>query len=528
MTHDRQREQQLWLIAALQDAEAFDHPVDEIQLIETHISYVLLTGRFAYKIKKALNLGFLDFSTLDRRRRCCEEELRLNRRTAPEIYLDVVPVAGTPQQPRMAGTGTAMEYAVKMRQFPQQAVAIHLMKRGKLTAEHMDGIAATLAAFHGSVAVAGADASWGAPQQVRRQVLDNFDAIAPTLTNDEDTHCLAALRRWSEQAFSALTPALAARKADGFIRECHGDMHLGNLAVLDDHIAAFDCIEFNPDLRWIDVISEAAFLVMDLEDHGRTDFAWRFLNTYLEHTGDYGGMAVMACYKAYRAMVRAKVSRIRLCQSGIGDTERADLEQEYQGYIRLAEGCTKPNPIRLIITHGLSGSGKTTVARELAAQLGAAHIRSDIERKRLYGLAPTQHSGSGIDEGLYSREAGELTYARLAELAADLLGSGYTVIVDAAFLHGAQRARFQTLAEERGVPWIILDVHAPEQQLRTRITRRLARREGASEADLAVLESQLQHRDPLTEAEQACAVAVDTSLAPDPAGLLSRLAALSA
>lgn len=527
MTLHRQRELQLWLIAALQDARAYDHPADDMELIETHISYVLLSGQFAYKIKKALDLGFLDFSTLEKRRHCCEEELRLNRRTAPRLYLEVLPVTGSPHRPHMGGTGTAIEYAVRMQRFSQRAVAAYLMKDGKLTMDHMDQIAATLAAFHGTVDVAGAESPWGTPQLIRQSVMDNFDAIAPGSGTGDDWERLAALRNWSEHTFITLEPVLAARRGYGFIRECHGDMHLGNLVMLDGHITAFDCIDFNPALRWIDVISEAAFLVMDLEDHGRGDFAWRFTNAYLEHTGDYRGMAVMAFYKTYRAVVRAKVNRIRRDQTGINAAERDALDQEYQGYISLAERSAGPAPTQLIITHGLSGSGKTTVARALAAQLGAVHIRSDIERKRLYGMVSVQHSASGLDQGLYSREASEHTYARLTALAADLLVSGYSVVVDAAFLNRAQRSRLRALALERGIPWAILDVHAPERELRTRITRRLALERDASEADLAVLDSQIRHRQPLTGAEQACSISVDTSLTLDLAGLLRRISTLS-
>ncbi len=517
----------MWLIAALQAPGAYDHPVNDIELIETHISYVLLTGQFAYKIKKAVNLGFLDFSTLDKRRHCCEEELRLNRRTAPRLYLETVAISGSPRQPHVGGTGTVIEYAVKMHQFPQQAMAARLMAEGKLNMDHMDQIAATLAAFHSRVDVAGPGSPWGTPQQVRQPAMDNFDVVAAELRNDDDLARLSALRRWSEQAFTALEPVLSARKSNGFIRECHGDMHLGNLVLLNDHFAAFDCIEFNTALRWIDVMSEAAFLAMDLEDHGRGDFAWRFLNTYLEHTGDYHGMAVTAYYMTYRAMVRAKVSRIRLGQSGLNGTARHALEQEYQGYILLAERCASPPAKRLIITHGLSGSGKTTVARALAAQLRAVHLRSDIERKRLHGMTPTQHSGSSLGEGLYSREAGERTYIRLAELAAYLLASGYPVVVDAAFLHLAQRTLFQTVAREQKVPLAILDTHAPEPELRTRVAQRMAHGRDASEADLAVLDNQIRQREALNESERACTISVDTSRTVDLPGLLQGVKAVS-
>lgn len=526
MRHDREQDAHARLIAALQDPRVYDHPVDRIEVIETHISHVLLTGSFAYKIKKPLNLGFLDFGTLAQRGHFCREELRLNRRTAPELYLEVVPITGTPAHPQLRGRGAVIEYAVKMRQFPQQSLADRMMAQGRLAERHMDEIAVALADFHGRIEGAAADATFGTPEQVRQPVRDNFDTLHGLLSDPGDLERLAALRRWSQRVFGSLHRTLAARRRDGFVRECHGDMHLGNLAFLDHRVVAFDCIEFDPGLRWIDVMSEAAFLAMDIEARGRRDYAWRFVNAYLAQTGDYAGMAVLTYYKAYRAMVRAKVARIRLTQSGPRDDRRRALQGDYQGYIDLAQGYTAPVHPWLGITRGLSGSGKSTVASVLTSALGAIQLRSDIERKRLFGLTGPARSQSQLHQGLYSGEASERTYARLAELAETVLRSGYAVIVDAAFLQRGRRARFRRMAAALGIPFIILETVAPPSVLRSRVAARLAAGRDASEADGAVLDSQLASHEPLDPDERACTVIVDTAQTLPLTDVLHRVEAL--
>lgn len=523
-TRDDQKVRQSKLVTALRAPRAYDHPVaGPIEVIETHISHVILTGRFVYKIKKPLNLGFLDFSTLAKRRYFCNEELRLNRRTAPQLYLEVVPITGSTRQPRVAGGGRPIEYAVKMRQFPQDRLANHLMRRGELTPDHLERIARNLADFHGRVAVASPDSIYGTPRQVHGPVKDNFTVLEPLISGSLDRNALQELHRWADDTFSTLQTVLSDRKSGGFIRECHGDMHLGNLVLLEDGIAAFDCIEFNPDLRWIDVMSETAFLAMDLEDHGRRDHHWRFVNAYLEHTGDYGGVRVLPYYKSYRAMVRAKISRIRLNQEGLNSAERDSLEAQYQDYVRLARSYAAPPAAALYLTCGLSGSGKTTVARLLSGSLGAVHIRSDIERKRLFGMEPRQRSRSRLNRDLYSPRATERTYARLAELSASVLDSGYPVIADATFLHARRRQRFQSIAREYGVPCLIIQTMAPESVLRTRIAPRLSTGRDASEADFTVLDDQLRTREPLNAAERSLTVTVDTSRGVNLEDVLERL-----
>lgn len=496
------------LIRSLSDPACYDHAAGPVRMIETHISHVLLTGEFAYKLKKPLNLGFLDFSSLDKRLHACEEEVRLNRRLAPGIYLGVVPITGSPAIPRINGTGEAFEYAVKMHQFPPDATLDRLEGEGRLTAQQVETIGATLARFHlEACACAGADSPWGDPQQVWQPVAQNFLQIAPRLTDAADRQQLDALQRWSEAEHARLAPLMAARKRDGFIRECHGDLHLGNLAWVDDQLLVFDCLEFNPELRWIDIQSEVAFCTMDLMQRGHTDLAWLLLNTWLEKTGDYEGVALLRYYAVYRALVRAKVAVLRAGQTTgpIRDTALADA----RSILELATTLTRPLPLRLDITHGLSGSGKTTVTQTLMQTAGAIRLRSDIERKRLAGLDAQARSGAGVGQALYAADATRRTYGHLARLAGAVLDAGWPVIVDATFTARWQRDLLRELAQSRGVAFHILDFQVPMATLRERIIHRARQGSDASEADLNVLQHQIDTEDVLAADEQADMVRVD-------------------
>ena len=497
------------LVQALTDPDCYDHPVAAVRLVETHISYVLLTGTYAYKIKKSLNLGFLDFSTLEKRRQACLDEVRLNRRLAPEIYLGVVSLTGSPSSPRIDGAGEAIEYAVRMRQFPPDATLDLLDAQGLLEARHIEAIAATLGRFHlDGCQRAEADSPWGGPEAVWRPVEQNFLQIAPRLDDPTDSRRLDALRRWSEAEHTRLAPCMAQRKRDGLVRECHGDLHLGNLAWVDDGLLVFDCIEFNPELRWIDIASEVAFCFMDLIHRRHRDWAWLLLNRWLEQTGDHGGLALLRYYAVYRALVRAKVAFIRASQGG---DHHDDAGVEGRAYLQLAEELTRLPVLHLDITHGLSGSGKTTVTHALMQSGAAIRLRSDVERKRLAGLDALARSGSGIASGLYSADATRHLYQHLADLADGILQAGWPVIVDATFTARWQRDLFRRLADARGVDFRILDFALAEATLRERIRQRAQRGSDASEADLAVLQHQLETQEALAPDELGAVVAVDNA-----------------
>jgi aminoglycoside phosphotransferase family enzyme/predicted kinase len=490
------------LIRSLGNPGCYDHAAGPVRHVETHISHVLLSGEYAYKIKKPLDLGFLDFSTLDKRRHVCQEEVRLNRRLAPAFYLGVVPITGSPAAPRLNGTGEVIEYAVKMRQFPPDATLDRLEAQGRLTASQVESIAETVARFHlESCARAEADSSWGGPQQVWQPVAQNFLQIAPRLEDPADRQTLDALQRWSKTEHARLAPLMDARKRDGFIRECHGDLHLGNLAWVDDQLLVFDCLEFNPGLRWIDVISEVAFCYMDLLQRGHAAWAWLFLNLWLEKTGDHAGLALLRYYAVYRALVRAKVAVLRAGQTTGPDHDTA--QNEARTLLQLATTLTRPLPLRLDITHGLSGSGKSTVTQTLMQTPGAIRLRSDVERKRLAGLDALARSGSGVGQKLYATDTTRRLYAHLARLAGELLDAGWPVIVDATCLARWQRDLLREQARSRGVAFHILDFPIALDVLRERIVQRARAANDASEANLDVLQHQIDTEDPLGADEQA-------------------------
>ncbi len=499
------------LVESLRAPSCFPHPVGEVKLLETHISYVLLAGDFAYKIKKPVNLRFLDFTDLGERRRFCQEELRLNRRTAASIYLDVVPITGSPQAPRVGGTGEAIEYAVKMRRFLQDDLLDAMASGGALRPEHVDALARSVARLHGAAARTGAPGGYGAPNRVLAPALENFDDITERECAGTTRAGVDRLRAWTESEYARLAGWFAARKLEGFVRECHGDLHLGNVVLLEGDAVPFDAIDFNPWLRWIDVMSDVAFAMMDLRHRGMDALATRFLNGYLESTGDYGGLEGLRFYLVYRAAVRAKVACIRSRQGALAPAERAAAEANLGRYLALAERLSGTSKPALILMHGVSGSGKSCVARTLTERLGAIGLRSDVERKRLHGLAPFARTGSGPGAGIYSPTQTDATYERLADLAGTALRAGYPVVVDAAFLRRSQRERFRRLAGERAVPFAIAACQAAEPELRARVARRQHDAREVSEADLAVLDLQLRTAEGLGDDETPAAIPIDTS-----------------
>jgi uncharacterized protein len=502
------------MIANLRAVLPRDDPRVPVDLVETHISWVLLTGANAYKIKKAVDLGFVDFTTLPRRHFFCQEELRLNRRLAPTLYLDVVTIAGTIEHPAPGGSGPPLEYAVKMREFPQAALASHVLARGELAPAHIDALAADVAAFHSRVAVARADSAFGMPGDIRGIALQNFDAIRAWAQDAAERADLDALRDWTQREHAACVRLFVWRRVQGFVRECHGDLHLGNMVLIDGRLTVFDCIEFNERLRWIDVMSEVAFVVMDLQDRRAPALGHRFLNDYLEITGDYAGLPLLRFYLTYRAMVRAMVTRLRVNQMEAGAARR-ELLAEYRAYLGLARHFARPPRPALVITHGLSGCGKTTMTQEFLELTGAIRIRTDVERKRLHGMRAEDRTDSPIASGLYAADATQATYRRVLADARCVVAAGDIAVIDATFLHRWQRDLFRQLAAALGIPFVIAACAAAEPTLRQRLAQRSREGGGASDADIAVLEHQLRTQEPLAPDEQAFVIAFDTE-APRP------------
>lgn len=430
------------------------------QLVETHISWVLLGAERAWKIKKTVRFGPVDYTTAEARRRFCDEEVRVNRRLAPELYLGVV-MLGDPPEP-----------AVEMRRFPAGALFSERLEAGTLTGEDVDALAERLARFHGAAPSAPPAGAFGNPAGRAQAALD----VAPP-----------ELRDWIERESERLMPLWAARRERGFVREGHGDLHLANLLAFEGRVLAFDAIEFDEALRWIDIVDDLAFAVMDFAAQGRRDFAFRLLNGWLDRTGDHGGVAVLRFALVYRALVRARVAAARQ------DAEGA------RRYLEAATSWTRNAPPALTITHGLPGSGKTFESQRRLEREGALRLRSDVERKRLFGLAMHEDSHErGLD--IYAGDATSRTYAKLFGTAAQWLREGWPVILDAAFLKRAERDAAREIARAAGVPLRILHCDAPDGVLRERL---LARRADASEADVRVLQSLTLSAEPLGADETA-------------------------
>jgi hypothetical protein len=498
------------LARALAQPRAYSPAPAEVVHLETHISHVFLTGTWAYKIKKPLDLGFLDFSTLEKRHQCCLEELRINRRLAPELYIDVVPITGSADRPSVEGSGTPIEYAVKMRQFPQEGMLEQVLARGELTPALIDAIADQVAEFHTHLAPAGPDTRFGTPQAVMAPARQNFEQLANLPEGAVDRTVLDALREWTETQHTALESQFRRRKQEGFVRECHGDLHLGNLVLVDGRVRIFDAIEFNEQLRWIDVISEVAFLGMDLEQRRRGDLAWRFLDAYLQRTGDYDGVRLLRYYMVYRAVVRAKVAAIRATQSELPAVQRTALAEKCRSHLALAHRFAAQMRPAMIVHFGLSGSGKTTASQVILEHLGAIRVRSDVERKRLQGLAATARTGAAVGAGIYGADANRATYARLAAAAEDVVRGGCIALADATFLRRADRDAFRELAAGLGVPFGIAQFTASPEVLRSRVLHREHESRDASEAGVDVLEHQLRTCEPLSGEELAVTTTFDT------------------
>ncbi|MEQ1517320.1 MAG: AAA family ATPase, partial [Usitatibacteraceae bacterium] len=433
---------------------------------------------------------------------------RLNRRFAPDIYLDVIGITNTAVNPEIGGTGAPSEYAVKMRRFDETERLDRLCDRGELRSAHLSDLAESLAAFHAGAAIAPPASRFGSPAEVIAPALDNFRDLARLLPHAKVQARLEQLKRWSETEFKRLSPLLEKRKREGRIRECHGDLHLANLVLIDQRVRMFDCLEFNEALRFIDIASEIAFTYIDLLDHGQPGLADWFIDETFGRNGDYEAARVLRFYAVYRALVRAKVAAIRTGQTH-------DENGEADTYLALAEHLIAPPLVRLVITHGLAGCGKTVASSQvLKTDLHAStlRLRSDVERKRLFKLASTQKSNSLTDTGIYTHKAHEQTYAHLLHLANMLLRAGWSVIVDAAFLKRSDRERFRALATEIGATFGILAPSAPVEELRERIRKRNAVGTDASEATLEVLEQQIQRIEPLSDEERRMLVAIEIAV----------------
>lgn len=496
-------------ISELQDPRAYPHAVTSVRVIQTHISWVCLAGDFAYKIKKPVDFGFLDFSTLEKRKVLCAAELDLNRRFAPDLYIAVVSIVRVNGELRVGGDGEAIEWAVQMRRFPQEAQLDACLDRGALSGPALAGFAAQLAVIHEQLPHTPPD-DLGSAAAVWRPIAENFEQIASTSIRSRGADAVNDIQGWSANRHEALRDALDRRRADGFVRECHGDLHLSNLVAIEGHIIAFDCIEFSAPLRWIDVISDVAFLVMDLECRSRPDLAATFIDAYLAARGDYAGAALLTFYKVYRSMVRAKVAAL---QHDGADGGKDALVARFDRHIAYATSIVRGGSVTMYLTCGVSGSGKSWLSERLVPLLAAIRIRSDVERKRVT---------SGAAD--YSPAAIADVYTHMLTSATAVLSGGTSVIVDATFIDSGERQRYAQCARTLGVPMRVIYTTAPRAVLESRIRKRSEAGTDPSDADLAVLTAQLKHFD---EPGGHHVLRVDTSVAIDVESIADAIKAMS-
>ncbi|MCU0567355.1 MAG: AAA family ATPase [Oculatellaceae cyanobacterium Prado106] len=483
--------------------EFYPHPVKEpIQVIQTHISYVFLTGDYAYKAKKPMNFGFLDFSTLDKRQHFCQEELRMNKRGAPGLYLDVLPITETAGQFALAGNGTPAEYVVKMRQFPQDAQLTSLFDRGELTEERLQELAKAIAHFHQTCHTDDYIRSFGKVEQVRQAFDENYEQTEQYIGGPQTQQQFDETRAYTDRFFADRADLFNQRIAEDRIRECHGDLHLGNICLWENQLMLFDCIEFNEPFRFVDVMYDIAYIIMDLQVRNRPDLAAIFLSAYAEQTGDWEGLQVLPIYVSRQTYVRAKVISFLLNDPNVSAADKQQASDNAALYYRLAWEQTQPKAGKLFLMCGLSGSGKSTAARQLTRQTGGIYIRSDAVRKHLGSVPLDQKGGSD----LYSPEMTAKTYDRLLSLGTTLARQGYSVILDAKYDRQALREVALTQAQAANIPLQIVHCDAPVEVLRDRLLQRTGDIADAT-ADLLPQ----QFLEPFTEAEQPHVKTIDTT-----------------
>ncbi|BAB76486.1 AAA family ATPase [Anabaena sp. FACHB-709] len=490
----------------------YPHEVTEpIQLIQTHVSSVLLTGEYAYKLKKPVNFGFLDFSTLEKRQHFCQEELRLNQRGASELYLEILPISLVGEKYTLGGTGEAVEYVLKMRQFPQEGLFSELFAQGKLTESHLEELGKVVAQYHAKTETNDYIRSFGEVPQVQAAFDENYQQTEKYIGEPQTQLQFDETKAYTERFFAEKQELFQRRIQNNYIRECHGDLHLRNICLWQEKILLFDCIEFNEPFRFVDVMFDVAYAVMDLDAQQRPDLSNAYLNTYLEQTGDWEGLEVLPIYLNRQSYVRAKVTSFLLDDPSVPATVKEEATKTASTYYKLAWEYTKPKQGKLILMSGLSGSGKSTTAKYLARQLGAIQIRSDAVRKHLGGISLWERGG----DDLYTPEMTQKTYARLLNLGIILANQGYTVILDAKYDKQNLRAEAIAQAEKHHLPLQIIHCTAPIEVIQERLIKRTG---DIADATVDLLSSQLQQTEPFTDKEKPYVQTWDTTQPPQVIG----------
>ena len=502
------------LIVQMQQPEFYSHAVAEIELVQTHASYVLLTGNYVYKLKKNVNFGFLDYSTLAKRKYFLDTELSLNQKIAPKLYLEVAPISdrATEAEPHRQGrfvlgnSDNIVEYVLKMRQFPQENLFSNLLAAGKLSSDRLVELGKVVAQFHNSAETNDYINSFGTIDRIQAAFAENYQQSRKYIGIVQTKDQFEATKAYTDSFFRDCQELFQARVKQHKIKECHGDLHLKNICLWHNKIQLFDRLEFNEAFRFVDTMYDVAFTVMDLSAQKKLDLANAFLNSYLEYTGDWTGLLVLPLYLSRQAYVRAKVNSFLLDDSQVSQADKAAAKKTASDYYRQAYQYTQSQSGSLILMSGLSGSGKSTVARKIARNEGAIQIRSDAVRKHLAEI-PLDRSGQ---DSLYSAQMTEKTYARLLELGITLAQAGYKVILDAKYDRHALRQEAISRSQANNIPLKIIYCTAPLSVLRDRINQR---QNDVSDATANLIASQQQNAEAFTTEERAYVTTVDTSRA---------------
>lgn len=499
-------------IASLLKTTAYPDPTDTVRLRQTHVSLIFITDSFVYKIKKPVDLGFLDFTSLESRLLFCHEELRLNRRLAPHIYLDVVPVRASPSGVSIDGDGVIIDYAVKMSRLPEDLMMNRLLEQKKVSTDQIRELAQQIAHFHQASAAGPIIAQYGTPAAVRANWEENFRIVEQFIGRSISRTDFDFIRNWVEAFLIQNEVLLQRRVTNGFIREGDGDLHSANICLTDPPVI-FDCIEFNERFRFIDTAADIAFLIMDLDYYCCAEFVPLFISEYCAQTGDDEVTKLIPFYEVYRAFIRGEVESIKADEAELDCNDRADAAESSRRHFRLARGLIARQRLTrtLFITCGLSGSGKSALASELSFQLGLELFSSDHIRKQLAGLQPARKCPDRYREGLYHPGHTRLTYDRLRELADRTLSYGRSVIIDATFQDQHERQRFKKLAQAHGVSFVILSLHCPESDILDRLDHRKDDSNAVSDACRSVYFQQKNGFIPPTR-EEGEVIDIDTGM----------------
>ncbi len=497
------------LAQALLNPEIYPQPPQKVAIIQTQMSFIFIAGEFVYKVKKPVNLGYLDYTTLEKRKFFCEKEVELNRRLCPDAYLGVIPVIKNGGKYALSGQGGIIEYAVKMRYLPQDRMMNVLLPRNEVTPQMVERVAEKLAQFHEKAETNAAISIFGDIPTIKVNTEENFNQTEKSVGRTISRQNYEKIKDYTRRYIAENEPLLKKRVAEGRIKDCHGDLHAAHVCFTAG-ICIYDCIEFNDRFRYCDIASEIAFLAMDLDHYGRADLSRHFVQSYVAQSNDAELLKLLAFYKCYRAYVRGKVESFKMDDPYVSDADREHSKNAAMSYFDLAGAYIREKPV-LFITVGLVGTGKTSLAQALAKRLGLIYLSSDVIRKQLAGIPATEHRFEEFNSGIYAAEFTRRTYDTLLSEAEKSLREGASVILDASFLKSAERQRAKRVADGTGAGFFVLECVLDEGLVKQRLARRLEEK-SVSDGRWEVYVAQKERAEPVTEVSPESHLVIDASL----------------